>query len=314
MEWSVAVFAARESAEVLDEAVQAIEQARGGERTIDVLVNGNLSLAQEVAHRTASRSGRQRSASRTRVWFLPVADKATAWNAYLHEIWRPGTLAHFVDGYAVVEAASFEILTAALEQAPSALAATGVPSVGRSAHAVRRSILSSGGMHGNLHSLTPAAMAGLRARQFRLPSFIYRTDALIGAVLCFNLDPGSHFWDPTRIVVCPEATWHHRPLRWWHPSDLKSQAFRRIRQAQGRLENGACKHLLADRRTPIGALPADVLALLDTWMVARPDEVARTMLRDPLTHVALHRLRRGLPSRMVATSAHFQRIDPLRCP
>src|SRR3954454_19268567 len=79
----VAIFTARESVDVLAACLRAtIGACVGLDARVDVLVNGNLPLAQDIA----SVTDRERSPVRVRVWHIPLGDKANAWNVYLHHI------------------------------------------------------------------------------------------------------------------------------------------------------------------------------------------------------------------------------------
>lgn len=284
------ILSSRESPEVLREAVQAIaaEPAlRGG--VLDVLINGNRSLAEACAARFGS--GVLAGAPlAVRLWFLPLGDKAHAWNTYVHALWPGAECTVFADGYAKVMPAALGVLRQGLMQAPDALAATGVPSVGRSAVRLRRDMVQGGGIHGNLFALNREAMDLARATGFRLPLGLYRTDALLGAALFFRFAPELEHWEIKRIRVLPEATWRFDPLRWWHPADLAAHGRRLLRQQQGVLENRACRHLLAERRLKLDALGTTAAQMVEAWLTARPDQAAQVR-RSPLLAHALRRLR-----------------------
>lgn len=159
-----------------------------------------------------------------------------------------------------------------------------------------------GGIHGNLYAVKGPALAQLKARRFRMPLGLYRTDALIGAVLCFNLDPSANEWSTHRIRVCEDASWAIDPLRWWRPSDLTTQWRRMLRQAQGELENRAIRQFFAiDRRRPED-LPGFADQLILDWATRFPDHAKRLFLRQPLCYVAfkstVKRWRNSGPQRM----------------
>jgi len=109
---------------------------------------------------------------------------------------------------------------------------------------------------------------------------IYRTDSTLGAVLKFNLDPAHNDWDPTRIVVNQEASWSTRKRNWWRFSDLKNQAKRILRQAQGSLENRAVRQHLAIRRASPADLPETATELVMDWVANCPDEARKISRRN----------------------------------
>src|SRR5690348_453205 len=77
--WSIAIFAARESAGTLNQAVCAALRA-SAVADIEVLVNGNHTLA-DAALQAAPRFPLG-SGHRVRIWHIPQADKALTWNFY----------------------------------------------------------------------------------------------------------------------------------------------------------------------------------------------------------------------------------------
>ena len=203
--WAVAIIAARESIEMLRSTIGATVAASAGRDTIvDLLINGNSALARECA---AWASNTYCGTARLRVWSIGQGDKAHAWNEYVHRIWPAGRTAFFLDGYARPRTDGLAQLDASLAKAPEAFGATGVPTSGRSAPALRAAMLSGGGFHGNMNAIPVHAMTQLRTSRFCLPLGLYRTDSLIGSVLMFALDPTTQQWDPRRIVVNGEATW-----------------------------------------------------------------------------------------------------------
>lgn len=288
--WSVAIFAAREPAPTLAACIRAALAAGKSENTvIDVLVNGNRALAEQTAQSADFGIPAGGNAS-VRTWFIPVGDKAHAWNEYVHRLWEGGT-AYFIDGYAEVRANALALLAAGLRDAPDALGATGVPTSGRSAEALRRLMLKEGGIHGNLFAIREPVMAAIRQRAFRLPLGLYRTDSLIGAALVYRLDPGQNNWDMTRMFVHPEATWDVRQTATWKPKDLWGQYKRKLRQAQGVLENRAVRqHLAVEKRSP-EALPVTVSELVEKWIANCPEEARSIFLKQPLTMYAARKLR-----------------------
>ncbi|HJV24480.1 MAG TPA: hypothetical protein VJ673_02290 [Aromatoleum sp.] len=290
---AVSVFSSREDVDTLMASVTAAidaVQALAGE--VDVLVNGNRALADACAVRMAGSLRGGREATHVRLWFIPLGDKAHTWNTYVHQLWPSAATSFFIDGYAVVEPSSLSLMHKLLAASSEALAASAVPSVGASAPRLKAEMLSRGGLHGNLYALRGQAMERIRERGFRLPLGLYRTDAVLGAAICFGLDPANHGWNRQRITVHPEATWRFEPLHWWRPSDLLSHARRSVRQEQGVLENLAVRRHFDERRLPCESLPRSALELIDDWMVTDSAKAAALMRRRPLARVALNQLRR----------------------
>jgi len=289
--WTVAVFSARESAEVLLACLESVLAACVGRQVIvDILVNGNEALASQVSSGRLAALDRP-PGCRLRLWSLSLGDKANTWNEYVGHIWPGAQTAFFVDGYVRIRADALHRLQRALSGSPQALAATGVPTAGRSSAALREEMLREGGMHGNLHAMRGTVVQALRSRDIRLPVGLYRTDALIGAILTFGLDPAKFDWDAARIQVEPAATWEYRPLEWWRPTHFMAQYKRMIRQGQGSLENAAVRrHLAVEKKLP-EHLPRTVRELVLPWLAAHPDEARRVFRARPLSYLAARRMR-----------------------
>lgn len=285
--WSVAIFTARETPEVLAETVAAAAVACADvPSTIDIIVNGNRALAQTMAARL---EGARLSGPRLRVWFIALADKSHAWNQYLETIAPESDVVFFVDGYACLAPDSLRLIENAFADQPEAWAASGVPTVGRSAKRLRGRMQTEGGMHGNLYALRGSVVALLRSRVVRLPLAIYRNDSLLGAIMCFSADPGAHRWNAKRIAIVTAATWTNETLHWARWSSVVAQWKRIQRQAQGVLEIAAVRQHLALDRLPPESLPRTAAELVARWRAAHPDE-ALALLRHPLRRRAARQL------------------------
>jgi hypothetical protein len=289
--WSVAIVASREAIATLAASIDAAIRAASGVSTmIDVIVNGNPSLAQEAAGYVQSLSHRSSNIS-LRVWSITTGDKAHAVNCYLHEIYPGAELAYFVDGYAQVLLDAFRLMSEGMAERPNALAISGVPTMGRTARSLGQQMVQEGGGHGTLHALRRDVCLRLRESGFRLPLGLYRVDGLLFAVLAFDLDPACNGWDLTRSLVHPRASWTFRPLRWWRPTDLRTYWKRMQRQAQGTLENLAIREHLAVRQQSPASLPATAQKLVADWLTESPAMARKTFLRQPLCLLAARRLR-----------------------
>ncbi|MEP6557778.1 MAG: hypothetical protein ABJB17_04815 [Burkholderiales bacterium] len=277
---AVAIFTARETPEVLRAtmtaasaaAAQASASAPDRRSMIDVLVNGNIGLAEAAAQHARTLIANVASAPRLRVWHLALADKAHAWNQYIDAIWPTAELAFFVDGYVRLWPNTLERLSARVHASADAMGGSGVPTVGRSAAAATRAMLADGGIHGNCFCLKRATLLQLNDIGFRLPLGLYRGDSLIGAALAYRLNPAKYRWDLKRaVVVEPTATWDMQDAHFWRLSDWRARWRRLDRQAQGQLENLAVREHLTLRRQPPQTLPRTAAELVVGWAERCPD-------------------------------------------
>lgn len=292
--WAIVVFACRESLGVLEQTLAAVVAARCPPLgTVDVIVNGNRELADALV--ASPQVHAVAGSLRLRVWSIPVADKANAWNEYVHHIWGGEGVAFFIDGYVRLHPDAVKRLGAAVTARADALGGTGVPTGGRTARSVRESLVREGGYHGNFCCLTAAAMAELRRRGIRLPRGLYRVDSLMGALISFRLRPDLHPWAPRSIAVAADASWDVDEKRWWRWRDLRAKWSRLSRQAVGHLENAAVRDHLAVRRAAPEQLPATAVELVADWARRCPGEARRVVGRHPLHRQALARMLAGAP-------------------
>lgn len=290
---AIAITAARESVATLTDVVQATLIAAGPNSCIDVLINGNRALATGLAAALDKNRREPESDIALNIWYLELGDKAQTLNVIIHALRRSANLFYFLDGYARPNHDALTVLEQALNGNSGALAATGVPSVGRSARQQGLAMQTSGGLHGNLFVLSKLAMDEIRQRGFRLPMGLYRVDSLLGAVLNFNFDPAKHPWTPSRIVVAPEASWSFTPLSIWKLGDLQTHLKRVWRQTTGVLENMAVKDHLVRQRRPAEHLPSTSRELVLNWWRGSHGPSLQQRLAHPTWNMAIRKFQQG---------------------
>lgn len=289
--WAVALISSREDPDTLLASVQAVLAAIDRPSCVDVLVNGNSPLAQSIALHLPHVQPPLGVSVQLRLWQIALADKANAINAYLYGIAPKSQVTYFVDGYARPQPLALGLLAGALEQHPSALAASAMPTHGPSAPALRRLMLSEGGLHGNLFAVAGSAMESMQRQGFRLPVGMYRTDSTIGAALAFGLDPEHQCFDSSKYIrVVPGASWSVGLPSQSLLGSLQSFWSRRQRQAQGDLENSAIQYWLERSKRPLGSLPATVRQLVEQWCQQDPVQAAKCVRWHPLRRRALNRV------------------------
>ncbi len=288
--WSVAVFSSRETVAELLVSIQAVLAATRKPSLIDLLINGNESLARNFCeHIDSIRGGKKGSV--VRVWDIALGDKANAWNQYVHVLWPAGKIVFFLDGYVRPDPDSLSFLEAGMQSAPEALGATGIPRSGKSAIKLRKQMLEKGGIHGNMYCLSGETMANIKRKSFHLPLGIYRTDSILGAALKFNLDPANNEWDPARIQVNPDSGWDTKPKRWWRLSDIKSHMKRVFLQSRGDLENRAFRHSFAIKKASLAELPETAAEMVLNWAKSCPDDVDLIIRRNVFSRWALKKFK-----------------------
>lgn len=301
--WSIAIFAARETPEDLLKTIRSVIAAAIEPSIIDVLVNGNSTLAPQIQKLLGSTlPDDTKPATHTlRIWHIKQGGKGHAWNQYIHTLWPHAESTFFIDGYVQPKPDALARLARSLQANPAALACTGTPSTGRTAQRIRQEMLSDGGLHGNLFALRSRTIDELRRTHFDLALGLYSFDTVLCAILAYGLDPQTYQWDAKgRIIVAPDVTWTTEEKRWWHPADVKTQLKRYLNIAQRVLEREATKYYLQKRKLPIGSFPKRVDDYVLTWMSECPEHARKTLLRSPLSRLALRRITRPADWSMAA--------------
>lgn len=279
---ALAIFAARESLDTLTSTLDSAIRAAGENAVIDVLVNGNTSLATGIDIYRQTRLANV-CRDRVRIWSIRTADKANAWNQYFHKIWSGEELAFFCDGYVQLREDAIALLTEGMLTSTTALGGSGVPSTGTSARKVATVMTTSGGFHGNFCCVRGSVIAEIRTLGFRIPLGLYRTDSLVGAVLSLGLDPQKNRWDANRILVQPNATWSTPRKNPWEFREWIALIKRRIRQAKGTLENTALRDHLRIRKQPVNEIPRTANLLVSEWMNRCTKETKAVIRKNPIS-------------------------------
>lgn len=282
--WAVVIFASRESLDMLTLTIKAAQIAAHGTAGIDVVVNGNTSLAVALVNQLNSPE-LVTAVTPIRVWAITTGDKANAWNQYLKHIWSGEDIAFFIDGYVRLNPDSLRLLGAAVATRADVLGGTGVPNISSTEDAMREPPES--GFHGNFCCLKKTAIEELRRRNICLPFGLYRVDSLMGALLSLGFDPADKAWKGSRIFVHPKASWQTDPKRWWQVSDIRAQIRRVFRQSRGVLENLAARDHLLVRKQPPEMMPATASELILDWVLRCPAQANKVLRHNPMAQRAL---------------------------
>lgn len=288
--WALAVFASRESAAALEATLRCAIAAATPGMVIDVLVNGNPELARRAVQEVAPRLPAARPGIRMRFWSIPLGDKSNAWNRYLHDIWSGEPLAFFIDGYVRLMPDALQRLGEAVLADGRVLGGSGRRHDGGGFDPDAGPAVRPGGFNGNLCCMKARAVAEIKRQGIRLPLGLYRGDAVIGALLLYDMDPVGTNWADHRIVLHSHACYVTDVKHWWRWSDLKAAAKRLLRQAKGELENKAVRGHMTLRKRPPHLLAPTARQLVLQWAEEFPAEFRSVWLRSPLSYWAYRQL------------------------
>lgn len=265
-DFSINIFCSRESNETILKTFKcALTAAENSCRKvlINILANGNKEIFKFINENIKSQFLRRISNNinlNTSVYYFYFGDKANTWNQYFHLIKPIADFHVFIDGYVYLKNETLSTIQNSFNKYPF-IAATGVPTIGRSAKALKEEMIKHGGIHGNLCILTDVCLNQLILRDFKIPLNLYRTDPLIGAVINFNFSPKNNVWDSYRVCVIPELTWDVDEKSIFNYGVLISHLKRKLRQVQGSIENKALTQLFRIKKIDICELPSSVQEL-----------------------------------------------------
>ena len=253
--WSCAVFAYNEAASIgacLDSLLPALAELPRC-RGIHVLANGCTDRTEAVVAAYAEHHGPIRLLS------LPVADKAAAWNHYVHALAPDADMHLFMDGDVQAAPGAPAALARRLLVEPTARAVAALPGCGRSRVAWCAHMGQLGRLAGNLYALRGSFVAGLREAGLSLPRGLIGEDLFLSALVKGKPVPAGLVQPDPALALEPGALFLFRSLSPRRPGDWLTYARRlvryRIRDHQLLL---LLRHLQA-RGLP--GMPADVAQL-----------------------------------------------------
>jgi glycosyltransferase involved in cell wall biosynthesis len=220
--WPVAVFAHNEERNILA-CLESLKEASSHPLACYVLANACTD------HTEALVAEHARSHPNVHLVSIQLGDKANAWNVFVHEL----APAHapfyfFIDGDVRASPAAIDLLVAGLEQTPHANAASALPRSGRNVERFRHDMLTEKGVAGNLYALRGSFVERIRDRGVRMPVGIIGEDALVGAMVKWDLR-GDTRWDNERVKVVAQAGFEFEPMSYRHPWAWKKYLRRRVR-------------------------------------------------------------------------------------
>jgi hypothetical protein len=251
----VAVFAHNEGRWICD-ALEGIEiAARGYEVDITVLANGCTDTTGDAVRNFA------KDRTHIRLIEIGLADKANAWNVYVHESLTSDRCAAirahvFVDGDIRVGEGAIPALAAALDEVPSANAAGGMPTTGRDREGWRTRMVAGGTLAGGLYALRGSFVDRIRQRHIRLPIGLIGEDWLVSFLAGSNLGADQASEQVPFIVFCTEAGFSFNSLDPFVPRDYATYFRRLWRYAVREVQFEMLMNLL--RHEPLQAMPGDL--------------------------------------------------------
>lgn len=250
--WPVAVFAHNEARNIIA-CLDSLQAAASHPLACHVLANACTDQTEALV--------REYAADHSNVHLVSIAlgDKANAWNVFVHEVAsRNAAACFFIDGDVRAIPGSLDVMAQALAQHPQANGVSALPQSGRGVAAFQRDMLRDNGVAGNLYGLRGSFVERIRAQAIKMPIGTIGEDALMGAMLKWDLR-GDTRWDNSRVVVARDAGFAFDSVSPWLLREWKKYFRRRVRYSVRGYQN----KMLGQAIQPAGftALPHHVREL-----------------------------------------------------
>jgi hypothetical protein len=253
--WSLAVFAHNESGRI-GAALQSIVQAAAGmDVEVWVLANGCTDATSDEVRACAT--------VLPDLWLaeIDVADKANAWNVYVHELITPGRAGtietyFFMDGDVTLERDALALLSSSLDDVPTAKAAGGMPRTGRDRASWRARMVRNGTLAGNLYALRGSFVRTVREKKVRVPVGLVFEDSLVSWLVATQFGQTRTVGRDPQCIFCANAEFSFRSLSLLRPADYPFYMRRKWRYTSGGLQLEMLVNVL--RAQGLAAMPAHV--------------------------------------------------------
>jgi hypothetical protein len=195
MAWSVCIFA-RDHEHELPRCLAALDDAGAGPDTIvNVIDYGSRDGTALVARTLAAAD------PRVRVHELALADKAHAWNDYVHRLAGDAETHVFIDACAWPSKGALKALALALRSSSRAYAAAGIPGAGRSRKKWTARLLSEHYISSPLYAVRGSALEMFRQREIYLPIGLIGEDGLLSYIFVTDFEGGENDTRRARIAI-----------------------------------------------------------------------------------------------------------------
>lgn len=228
--WPVAVFAHNEARNIIA-CLDSLQVSTRHPIECYVLANACTDRTEALVHEYAS------SHPNVHLVSITLGDKANAWNVFVHEA-SPREASHyfFIDGDVRATPGALDAMALALVQNLRANGVSALPKSGRGVDAFKRDMLENNGVAGNLYGLRDVFVERIRNRAINMPVGTIGEDALLGAMLKWDLR-GDTRWDNNKVVVALDAGFQFDSVSPWLPREWKKYFRRRIRYSVRGFQN-----------------------------------------------------------------------------
>lgn len=160
---------------------------------------------------------------------IPIADKANAWNHYIHKLSKSDVTHIFIDGDVVPELGAIACLTKCLIAHPQVNAVGAIPNVGRDRIGWTKRMIQYGRISGGLYALSDTFVSYLASNKIAIPIGFVGEDFLLSA-WAKDLWGNEGLYQPNaKLLIEKCAEFNFRQLSVTRVSDIKAYIKRLIR-------------------------------------------------------------------------------------
>ena len=219
---AVAIFAHNEASTIANTLDSVLLQNREDLLQIFVLVNGSQDATESIVREYSKLH------SNVNLVVLDLADKANAWNYYVHTL-RPTASVHFfVDGDMVVTPGSFLALNNVLSKSGEARAAGAFPVTGRNKVSWSARMRRIGRLAGCLYALKGDFVSELREQKMAIPIGFIGEDFFLSCLVKGDFTQRGLIHPSPKLIFSADAGFAFRSLSIYRPWDWLSYAKRLV--------------------------------------------------------------------------------------
>lgn len=204
--WSAAIFAHNEEANIIACLNAVLTQSDAEKNKIFVLINGSRDRTEHIVHDYA------KFHSNVVPVKIVMADKANAWNEYIHNLAPPASVHIFIDGDTQPLPGAFVDLASTLKKNPDSRAVGGLPASGRDREGWSLRMMKFGRLAGCLYALRGSYVDMLRSNGIRLPTGLIGEDLFLSCLVKEQFDNYALMFPSPYLIFAPAARFWFRSL------------------------------------------------------------------------------------------------------
>ncbi len=239
--YSVVIFAHNLSGIIYSCIKSVLNNSSDANLSLYILANGCTDSTEDIVRSL------QKEHPNIHLVSIPLADKANAWNYYVHKLAPDAALHFFIDGDVIVEPNALSAIATTMDMNSEIIAVGGVPVVGRDQLDIIERMISLGRVSGGLYALRDSFLRLLHQNDVKIPIGFIGEDFLVSALVKDMMNFQGIYIPSPLLQIERQAGFSFRQLSPMRMGDYQSYFCRlvryRIRDYQLSM---LMKHVMAD--------------------------------------------------------------------